>query len=225
MTHCGNRRLHRRQHLHHRWTIPSTPRPSSASTPSIAIGADGLPVISHQDVTAEALRVTHCGNAACTAGNSSFNADDPVARTCVGLYTFDRDRRGWPPRHQPSGRHRRYAARDALRQPRLHRRQHLHDRGRDPARRVGVLPRSRSAPTAFPSSATPRRSDGPGPPRDALRQHRLYCRQRVPHGGQPRQPRRHRHVDRDRQRRASCHQPFGRHGSRAPRDALRRHRL
>jgi hypothetical protein len=34
---------------------------------SIAIGIDGLPVISHDSP----LRVTHCGNAACAAGNSS----------------------------------------------------------------------------------------------------------------------------------------------------------
>jgi hypothetical protein len=45
---------------------------------SIAIGADGLPVISHQDDTANALRVTKCGNAACTAGNVSTNVDDPA---------------------------------------------------------------------------------------------------------------------------------------------------
>jgi hypothetical protein len=43
---------------------------------SIAIGTDGLPVISHQDVTAGALRVTHCGNVACTAGNISTTVDD-----------------------------------------------------------------------------------------------------------------------------------------------------
>jgi hypothetical protein len=37
-----------------------------------------LPVISHQDDTANALRVTKCGNAACTAGNVSTNVDDPA---------------------------------------------------------------------------------------------------------------------------------------------------
>jgi hypothetical protein len=51
---------------------------------SIAIGADGLPVISHQDLTAGALRVTKCGNAACTAGNVSTTADPPNA---VGYYS------------------------------------------------------------------------------------------------------------------------------------------
>jgi hypothetical protein len=45
---------------------------------SIAIGVDGLPVISHQDVTAGVLRVTKCGNAACTAGNVSTTVDDPA---------------------------------------------------------------------------------------------------------------------------------------------------
>ena len=43
---------------------------------SIAIGADGLPIISYLDSTAAALRVTHCGNPACTAGNTSTTVDD-----------------------------------------------------------------------------------------------------------------------------------------------------
>jgi hypothetical protein len=37
-------------------------------------------VISHLDATAFALRVTHCGNAACTAGNLSKTVDDPSSR-------------------------------------------------------------------------------------------------------------------------------------------------
>ena len=53
---------------------------------SIAIGADGLPVISHQDTTANALRVTHCGNPACTAGNTSVTVDDPAVNS-VGYNT------------------------------------------------------------------------------------------------------------------------------------------
>jgi hypothetical protein len=52
---------------------------------SIAIGSDGLPIISHLDVTASALRVTHCGNVACTAGNVSTTVDDPA--NAVGIYT------------------------------------------------------------------------------------------------------------------------------------------
>jgi hypothetical protein len=45
-------------------------------TPAMAIGADGLPIISHHADTIGALRVTHCGNAACTAGNVSTTVDD-----------------------------------------------------------------------------------------------------------------------------------------------------
>jgi hypothetical protein len=52
---------------------------------SIAIGADGLPVISHQNGTAWTLRVTKCGNAACTAGNVTTTVDDPV--NSVGQHT------------------------------------------------------------------------------------------------------------------------------------------
>jgi predicted regulator of Ras-like GTPase activity (Roadblock/LC7/MglB family) len=52
---------------------------------SIAIGTDGLPVIGHYDQTAAALRVTHCGDVACTAGNVTTVVDD--APLPVGLYT------------------------------------------------------------------------------------------------------------------------------------------
>ena len=52
---------------------------------AIAIGTDGLPVVSHQDVATGALRVTHCGNVACTAGNVSTTVDDPV--NVVGQFT------------------------------------------------------------------------------------------------------------------------------------------
>ena len=51
---------------------------------SITIGADGLPVISYLDQTNIALKVLHCGNAACTAGNTATT----VASTGdVGEYT------------------------------------------------------------------------------------------------------------------------------------------
>lgn len=45
---------------------------------SIAVGVDGMPVISHQDLATGTLRVTHCGNVACTAGNVSTIVDDPA---------------------------------------------------------------------------------------------------------------------------------------------------
>ncbi len=40
---------------------------------SIAIGADGLPVISHHDATAGVLKVTHCGDAACSDNNATVS--------------------------------------------------------------------------------------------------------------------------------------------------------
>lgn len=44
---------------------------------SLVIGSDGLPVIAHQDLTASTLRVTHCGDAACSGGNVSTTVYDP----------------------------------------------------------------------------------------------------------------------------------------------------
>ena len=51
---------------------------------SIAIGADGLPVISHFDVTNNDLEVVHCGNVDCTTGNTTTPV---VADTAVGFST------------------------------------------------------------------------------------------------------------------------------------------
>ena len=42
---------------------------------SIAIGADGLPVVSYRFGSAELLRVAHCGNVTCTAGNTLTTVD------------------------------------------------------------------------------------------------------------------------------------------------------
>ena len=44
---------------------------------SLAIGRDGLPVISHHDLAAGTLRVTHCENPACTSATST-TVDDPA---------------------------------------------------------------------------------------------------------------------------------------------------
>jgi hypothetical protein len=52
---------------------------------SMAIGADGRPVISYHDYDASALKVAHCGNAACSSGNTITTVDDPENR--VGEYT------------------------------------------------------------------------------------------------------------------------------------------
>ena len=52
---------------------------------SIAIGTDGLPIVSYLDDTAGTLRVTHCGSVTCASGNISTTVDDPVQT--VGGYT------------------------------------------------------------------------------------------------------------------------------------------
>jgi hypothetical protein len=53
---------------------------------SIAIGSDGFPVISHLDLTAHALKVAKCNDAACAGGNETITTvDDPA--DSVGYYT------------------------------------------------------------------------------------------------------------------------------------------
>jgi len=51
---------------------------------SIAIGTDGNPVISYWDGDNSALKVAHCGNTLCSAGNSITTVD---SANVVGLYT------------------------------------------------------------------------------------------------------------------------------------------
>lgn len=64
-------------------TLVDDPEDAVGFDPSVAIGADGLPVISHSNASASALRVTKCGNAACTAGNVSTTVADPLVEDGV----------------------------------------------------------------------------------------------------------------------------------------------
>ncbi len=66
-------------------TTVDDPDNSVGAYNSIAVGADGLPVISYWDLTAGALKVAKCGNAACSAGNTITTVDDPDNH--VGMYT------------------------------------------------------------------------------------------------------------------------------------------
>jgi predicted regulator of Ras-like GTPase activity (Roadblock/LC7/MglB family) len=52
--------------------------------PSIAIGADGLPVIAYRDLTNFDLKVAKCVNAACTAGTSTISTVDSAG--FMGLF-------------------------------------------------------------------------------------------------------------------------------------------
>ena len=51
---------------------------------SVTVGADGLPVVSYYDVTNSDLKVAHCGNSDCSAGNTLTTVDG-VGN--VGTYT------------------------------------------------------------------------------------------------------------------------------------------
>ncbi|MEZ5287765.1 MAG: hypothetical protein R2712_23775 [Vicinamibacterales bacterium] len=66
-------------------TTVDDPADSIGTFTSIAVDTEGLPVISHYNSTAHALRVTKCGNPACTAGNVSGSADNPA--NSVGQYS------------------------------------------------------------------------------------------------------------------------------------------
>ena len=81
VTHCGNALCNAGNTI----TTVDDPANSVGSDTSITIGTDGLPVISYRDFTAAALKVTHCGNVLCNAGNTITTVDDPA--NGVGLYT------------------------------------------------------------------------------------------------------------------------------------------
>jgi hypothetical protein len=59
-------------------TIVDDPAGVLAQGTGIAVGADGRPVVSYHDLTAGILKVAHCGNAACSAGNVITTVDDPT---------------------------------------------------------------------------------------------------------------------------------------------------
>ena len=50
---------------------------SDVSTAAIAIGADGLAMVSYYDATNQKLKALHCGNLACNSGNISTTLDMP----------------------------------------------------------------------------------------------------------------------------------------------------
>jgi len=57
--------------------IVDDPANTVAGFPAMAIGADGLPIIVHRDVTAAAVRVSHCSDIPCTVAVST-TVDDVV---------------------------------------------------------------------------------------------------------------------------------------------------
>jgi hypothetical protein len=82
VAHCGNAACSTGAPLGAQNTITTVdnqgPTKNVGTYTSIAIGTDGLPVISYRDATDDALKVAHCGNAACSAGNTLTTVDDPA---------------------------------------------------------------------------------------------------------------------------------------------------
>lgn len=66
-------------------TTVDDPANSVGLDTSIAVGADGNPVISYRDSTANALKVAKCANAACTGLATITTVDDPV--NSVGAFS------------------------------------------------------------------------------------------------------------------------------------------
>lgn len=65
-------------------TIVDDPANRVGEATSIAIGADGLPIVAYRDVTALALKVAKCANAACIGAATVNTVDDPA--NDVGRY-------------------------------------------------------------------------------------------------------------------------------------------
>ena len=53
--------------------------------PSIAIGTDGLPVVSYADFATWDLKVLHCGNVTCTAGNTLTTVDSDADQPSIAI--------------------------------------------------------------------------------------------------------------------------------------------
>ena len=66
VAHCGNVACSANNTITVVDPLPS----SSGGRTSIAIGTDGLPIMTYYDNVSRNLKVAHCGNADCTAGNS-----------------------------------------------------------------------------------------------------------------------------------------------------------
>jgi hypothetical protein len=81
VAHCGNLTCTRGNTI----TTVDDPRNYIGLSTSVAIGGDGLPVIGYFDATADALKVAHCGNLACSHGNTITIVDGP--RNSVGSNT------------------------------------------------------------------------------------------------------------------------------------------
>jgi hypothetical protein len=83
VVHCGNRACSRRN------TITTVDKhPNVGFNSSVAIGADKRPVITYYDTTKEHLKVLHCGNRACTAGNTFTTV---ASRSYSGPLAIGRD--------------------------------------------------------------------------------------------------------------------------------------
>ena len=188
-------------------TFADDPQNDVGGFTSIAIGTDGLPVVAHKDFTANALRVTACGNVTCTDGQVSTTVLDTANNVGNGAsVAIGSD--GRPVISHVDYQHRRSPG-HALRHATLHARagaaRRLHRRGRRPA-----LTRHRNYPAhrrrRFPDHR-PSGHQRPGTQGHALRQPRLQLRQRLDHGGRSDRLRRPRTRPGDRARRTAGDQP------------------
>lgn len=80
VAHCGN------VACSHGNTIATVDkRPAVGYYPAVAIGADKRPVISYHDHWDYRLRVLHCGNLACTSGNTSIAVARSGVRSSIAI--------------------------------------------------------------------------------------------------------------------------------------------